>query len=401
MKKFLGLFLVIFLSVVVTSCGKTERSAELHRKKISASLIPVPTKTAWKGRSFPGTVEAKNRVELSSRMAAYVTAVKVNEGDHVEKGQLLVSIDDRSLKEKINALEATLTQIGKQKKALMARVSYARAQFRRYSALLKEQAATREEFERIKSEYNALLKQTEAVSAREKSVRAQIKDIEASLSYANILAPTSGTVTQRFVDPGTFVNMGQPLLSMEAPKKGFWFKARVDESLYDSAGQIPGVVVSIPSIAIDFFTRSILVVPDIDSSTHTFLVKVDLSKTNLSEKSKSRFRDGLYGRLVWLTDARKIIVIPVKAIVTRGEIKGVYVVDEGNVVHFRVIKQGSFFSQINIDGKEIFVPVDLDIRENSPVSVESLWVEVLSGLEKGEKIVISNLDQVSEGNIVK
>ena len=401
MKRFLELFLITLLLTVAVSCGKEKGRSELRHEEISASTITVPARTVWLGRSFPGRVEAKNRIELSSRMSAYVTDVKVNEGDHVKKGQLLLTIDERSLKEQIQALRATLRQIEEQKKALLARVSYARSQYRRYSALLKDGAVTRQEFERIKSDYDSILKQTEAISAREKSIQARIKEVETNLSYTSISAPTDGTVIRRFVDPGTFVNMGQPLVSMEAPQKGYWFKAQVDEGLLESAQEIPGVVVSIPSAGIHFFTRSVLVVPDIDRETHTFTAKVDLSMISRKSMSVRKVNDGMYGRLIWLTGTRTTVVIPSETIIARGEIKGVYVLDGNNIVHFRVIKTGSFFTPVNMNGKEMLVPAAIGMPARPGSLPKGTRVEILSGLQQGDKIVSSNLYRVSEGNRVK
>ena len=108
------------------------------------------------------------------------------------------------------------------------------------------------------------------------------------------------------------------------------------------------------------------------------------------------FRSGLYGRLVLLQDMRKELIIPWRAIVIRGEITGMYVIDEKNIVHFRVVRLGSSFKE----GPDGFLPVAVPSERAEAKEVKDLMVEILSGLTAGEVIVISPLDKIREGDLV-
>ncbi len=401
MRRFTKLLIFISMLAIACSCGKQKELAESGPRRVSAATVLVSRKPVYDGRSFPGKVEAKNKIVLASRISAYVISVHVDEADHVKKGEVLIDIDDKEIRERISSLEATLSQIRRQRDALTARLLYARSQFRRYMNLLQEEAATKEEFEKTKSEYEAILKQIEAASAREKSVKAQIEQVKASLDYTRITSPTDGTVTGRLVDPGTFVTAGQPLLVIEAPRQGYWFRANVDEGLLRSVKKIPGVAVAIPSAGIFFFTNEVLVIPEIDLASHTFSAKVDISRSGLDPTTVGKIKNGMFGRLIWLSRIKEKLAIPKMSIIKRGEIEGVYVVDENKRIHFRVIKSGAVFSEAKIRHKKVLVPIDTSIARKAETRGKFVWVEVLSGLKTGEKIIASNLDSISEGYILK
>ena len=128
-------------------------------------------------------------MHLSARLPAYIRKVHVTAGDSVSKGQVLVSLDDRELKEKLAAAEAQLRQ---------ATIEYDRAR------TLKSAKATTDQ---------ALV----AARAAFQAAQAQVQGIKVMLSFTEIISPLDGKVTDRRIEAGDLANPGQPLLTVYDP----------------------------------------------------------------------------------------------------------------------------------------------------------------------------------------
>jgi RND family efflux transporter MFP subunit len=105
------------------------------------------------------------------------------------------------------------------------------------------------------------------------------------------------------------------------------------------------------------------ITPAADPMSRSYMVKIDLP-------SRQGLRSGLYGVARFVSGRKQAIVVPLKAVVERGQLVGVYVVDDASVARLRLIKTGKSYG------------------EN---------VEVLSGLSDGERIVVDGVADVKDG----
>jgi RND family efflux transporter MFP subunit len=383
--------IITLLLPCICSCGSGEKKG-LAKKEVSAKAYTVIRENVLLTRSFPGHVEAKNQVVLSSKISGIVTSLSVEEGNKVKKGDHLITIDDRELKEKMKGLKAELDSAKRDRESIAAQTEYAKTNYKRFSQLLKDEAATQEEYDRAKSEYDSRAKQELSLGGREKAVAAQIEELKVLLSYAEITSPVEGVVIKRYVDRGAFVNAAQPLIALDDGNTGFWFVAEVDESLIKHAQQTTPVQISIPSMGIDLVKPLSIIVPHVNSTTRTFTVKADITG--------QKVRSGEYGSLYWPLGEAEKLLIPAPAIIRRGDLTAVYAVASDKVIHFRLIKTGSYFSKSLQQDKNQFIlidPVSMKLDDNK----QDVWVEVLSGLSLNEIIVISDLQAVSEGDVLK
>ncbi|WP_456433791.1 efflux RND transporter periplasmic adaptor subunit [Thermosulfuriphilus sp.] len=374
--------------LIISACGgsKEEKTASLKGKAVTAETVSVGKYQVQDFRSFPGTVEARNEIILSSKVSGYVTKMAVQEGDQVAKGDLLLRIDDREIRERILALKQARQALIKEKEALSARLAYAQSNFERFQRLFREEAATKEEFERAQAEYLSLRSQVEALKRRERETLSQIKAIEALLPYTRITAPTEGIVARRLVDEGSFVNMGQPLLYLDDLKAGFWLVAEVDESLLSKVSEGQDITVSIPHLGKTFQAPVEVVVDHVSPQTRTFRLKVTLPSLGL--------KAGLFGRVFIPLETRESLLIPWKAVVRRGALTAVYVVGNDQIIRLRLIKTGHTY--IQTEGGFLPSPVPAEASHMR----EGLFVEVLSGLNPGEVILQGDLDHIQEGDIL-
>lgn len=372
---------VCILAVWLAGCKK-EPHVEVKRRKVKAETATVKRLPVLKVREFPGRTKAEQTATLSSKTSGTVKRILVDEGRRVKKGQLLLEVDDSDIKARITAVERGIKALLMKKKALTAKFEYIKKNFHRYKALLKEEAVTKEEFDRIKSQYLATQKEIRSLDYEIKRMKSEKNAVSSLLKYTKIRAPFDGVVSKKFVDEGTFVAPGMPLLAVNSDKGFTLFVTNVDESLIDSVKKQEEIPVFIKALNRTYSGR-VHSISSVDPKSSTFRLKL-----KLSEKLPS----GLFGRAFIPQESSYSVVVPEKAIVQRGNLKAVYTVDPQNIIHFQVIRCGSVYERT----KAGLVPLPLYSSLNA--EGKELMIEVLAGLKEGEKIVVSNTENVREGD---
>lgn len=183
-------FLLISLCILVAACsGKKENTKEKP---------PVPIRTAVSSiRTIPvqirviGNVEAYAVVSIKSQVNGRLEKVHFREGEDVRRGEPLFTIDSRPF-------EATLRQAKAALARDLAQERYARAQLRRYGELLKEGIVSRDQYEQLQANADAL---TETVRAD----RASVDNAAVMLGYCFIRAPIDGRTGNLMVQGGNLV----------------------------------------------------------------------------------------------------------------------------------------------------------------------------------------------------
>ncbi len=162
------------------------------------------------------------------KVSGFVTQVLIRDNQKVEKGQLLLKIDTGDLQAKAETARAALENARAKVAVARANVSSARTQsvkaaadFARYAALRKKEEVSQQQYDAIRAAADSA---AEAVTAAEQGVgaaqaeagqkKADLDFAQLQLSYAEVLAPASGTVSKKNVEVGQFVQAGQPLLAI-------------------------------------------------------------------------------------------------------------------------------------------------------------------------------------------
>ena len=166
-------------------------------KAAAAPSVPVTTtqvasETVPIARSGIGTVMTVATVTVRSRIDGQLDRVEFKEGQDVKAGQVLVHIDPRTF-------QAQLEQAQAQKAKDEAMLANARADFKRYSDLIKEDATSQQTLDTSRALVNQL-------QAALKSDEAQVHFAQVQLDFTTITAPISGRIGARLVDPGNIVH---------------------------------------------------------------------------------------------------------------------------------------------------------------------------------------------------
>ncbi|MGC8736969.1 MAG: efflux RND transporter periplasmic adaptor subunit [Dissulfurimicrobium sp.] len=376
----------IFLLLSLTGCAdQDQKSRRKPVSAVSAQTYEVTEASMPDMEVFSGRTKAKIQAVLASNTSGFVREVRVREGDVVKKGDLLLTIDDTRARSEIESAMAEKAAMVSQKAAVMADLAYAKANFERLERLKKEDAATQEEFDRALARFKALENQASALDANIRRIEANLNEARNQLSYVSLVSPVNGLIVEKTVDPGSYVNPGTPLLKIDAVDSGYWFDADIDEALLARTKPGDNVYLSIPSAHISEAAKITRVVPYVNPLTHTFNIKIDLKK----QPDHDLIKSGLYGKVILLKGHIKCLVVPEKALVTRGGMTAVYTVGRDRIVHWRVVKTGRKW--IYEDGTWMPYPGSGQGRHGD------VFVEILSGVNPKDTVVVSNLDMVQEG----
>ncbi|HEX6613980.1 MAG TPA: efflux RND transporter periplasmic adaptor subunit [Rhodanobacteraceae bacterium] len=276
-------------------------------------------------QTWDGVVEAVDATTIAAQTNARVLQLPVDVGDHVRKGDVLVRFSDVE------------QQSGR--RAAAANVASARAEYR--DAQVGWQR-TQKIFERGL----VARAQLDAAIARRDSARANLRAAEAALQsagqqadYTVVRAPFDGVVTQRFVHVGEAVQSGppapQPLIALAALET-----LRVDVVV--PQGAVDAIRASQrASVVLDDGRRvqatGVTVFPYADPSTHSFRVRVQLPTGG------SGLYPGMTVKVAFAVGAATRLLVPVSALVRRGELSAVYVVGAGHSVDLRQLRLGHRF----------------------------------------------------------
>jgi RND family efflux transporter MFP subunit len=287
-----------------------------------------------------GSVQPRRKADVASQIIASVLEVKVQPGDRINPGDVLIVLDDRELVAQHGAALAAVT-------AAEVDVDVRKRDHDR-SKMLAVGAESREVKEHISGAYN----QSQALLMR---VRQQVARIEVQLTYTRIKANSPGVVADRFVDPGDLAVPGKPLLSVQDTRE-FELHASVPESqaLSVTVGQRLPLRIDAANFAGVGIVRE--VVPLAQPASRSVLAKVSLP----ADMSAPVYA-GMFGRATIPVGHSSRLLIPRAAVKQIGQLDLVEVVNADGTLERRFVRTGRTF-----DGN----------------------VEILSGLNEGETIAL-------------
>ena len=314
---------LISLALFTTSCGDGDKKTVADNSP--AVTVTVSSVSGGHSNSFlttSGKIEAVNSANLSTRMMGYVDRIYVQVGENVRKGQKLISISNTELSAKLAQVNAGITEAN-------AAFNNAEKDFNRFTALFNENSASQKELDDITANYTM-------AKARLEGAKQMKNEVNAQFSYANIRAPFSGTVTNKFINVGDMANPGMPLLEVESPGK-FQVLAMVPESEILQIKSDTDVNVVLKSLGKTVKGKVVEVSTSSKNTGGQYIVKVMLEKTEATVMS------GMYATVQFPTESiesTQAVMLPKEVIVTNGQLTGVYTVSQSNTALLRWVRLG-------------------------------------------------------------
>jgi membrane fusion protein, multidrug efflux system len=341
---------VLGLSGCSTEQQDTVSAAETVR---DVSVLALKQATIPDVLEAVGTVRAAQTSDLASQMMGNIVEIRVHEGDQVHRGQVLAVIDDsqpRAVADRAIAADLAAQQ---QLVAADSDLALAESTLKRCQYLYEEKVVSQQEFDEVNARHQAALARRDIAQAGQAQARAVLNQARTSLEYSRIRAPFNGIVTHKKADSGALASPGMPIFTVEDTRR-YRLEVAVNESDVRYARTGEQVAIAIEALgSAELKGNVVQIVPAADSESRAFLVKIELP-------ADPRLRSGLFGRAQFSRGKQLALLIPRSAVVERGQLQGVFVLDQNKFASLRYVTLGK------PSGSEI---------------------EVLSGLQGGERFV--------------
>jgi len=345
--------------IVAAAFGLSGCSSERQAKLPSAETVRDVSVLALKRANIPdvleavGTVRAAQTSDLASQMMGNIVEIRAHEGDQVHRGQVLAVIDDsqpRAVADRAIAADLAAQQ---QLVAADSDLVLAESTLRRCQYLYEEKVVSQQEFDEVNARHQAALARRDIAQAGQEQARAVLNEARTSLGYSRIRAPFAGVVTHKKADSGTLASPGMPIFTVEDTRR-YRLEVAINESdmRYARTGGQVSIAIEVLQNA-ELKGKVVEIVPAADPASRAFLVRIELP-------ADTRLRSGLFGRAQFSRGEQPVLLIPRSAVVERGQLQGVFVLDQNKVASLRYVTLGK------PSGSEI---------------------EVLSGLQGGERFV--------------
>ncbi len=334
--KFSPSLLTIVAALAAVACDSKKENASESLPPVAVRAVVVENKARPSSEEVVGTVRAKLRAAIESKVSARIEALLVAPGQMVKAGELIAQLDPREIQAKLDQALAVREQTTRD--------------LSRSRELLDKKITTQADFD--------------AVQARARVAEGATREMETMLGYTKVVAPFDGIVTRKLADVGDLAAPGKPIIEMEDPR-ALRFEADVPEALIGHVKIDEKLPVQVAEGAASIEGRVVEVAPVADAASRTFLVKLDLP---VAEGTRS----GQFGRVWVRTGESKSIRAAASAIVVRGQMECLFVVADQRA-QLRIVRTGKH------TGGE---------------------VEILSGLSSGERVVSEGAQSLRDGQPV-
>lgn len=300
-----------------------------NRPPVRADAYIVQTKLLLDNIEVPGTLVSNESTEIHPEVAGRITSIYFKEGAFVNKGALLVKLNDADLQA--------------QKRKLLVQLQVAKQNENRSEQLLKIQGISKQDYE--------------AVALQVTNVNADLAVIETQIEKTNIRAPFTGKLGLRMVSVGAYVSPATIISTISQPNQ-----LKLD--------------FTVPERYINQVSYGKFVNFKVDGTDKTFAAKVVATESNITQDTRTlQVRSAVQGSVAGLVPGNfakvtlnfepdpNAIMIPSQAIIPQARGKKVYVYN---------------------DGKARFIDVVTGIRDSANV-------QITSGLSVGDTVLITGL----------
>jgi membrane fusion protein (multidrug efflux system) len=335
----LSSFTLFFSFIFLISSCSSDRKKDAQQQQrggaggrnaaVRADAFIVRTKLLLDNIEIPGTLVSNEATEIHPEVAGRITGIYFKEGAYINKGALLVKLNDADLQA--------------QKRKLLVQLQVAKQNENRSEQLLKIQGISRQDYE--------------AVSLQVTNVNADLAIVQTQIEKTNIRAPFSGKLGLRMVSVGAYVSPTSVISTISQPNQ-----LKVD--------------FTVPERYINQISNGKVVNFKVDGSDRTYAARVMATESNITQDTRTlQVRASVQGTTAGLVPGNfatvrlnfepdpNAIVIPSQAIIPQARGKKVYVYDDGNAK---------------------FVDVTTGIRDSANV-------QITEGLEVGDTVLITGL----------
>lgn len=345
--------------LLAAGCGKSRSAPVAPPPVVEVAEVLVADVPVFD--EYVGQTEATANVDVRARVEGVLEEIRFREGTCVTNGQVLFKIEQAPILARVARAKANVAEA-------QASLEKSEQDISRYEPLVEAQAIPRQDLE------NAQSAKKRAVAAVE-AAQADLDRANLDLGYTVVTAPLTGLIGDKQADVGEVVGgANKTVLATISPTNVIWFNASVSEAQYLEAarrwwvqqrGRFPVRLILADGTEHTETGEFIFADRTVDPKTGTLRVRAEFANP------RGILRPGQFGRVrIMVASATNVVMVPQRAV---QEIQGtynVYKVDEENKARFTRIQPGP--------------------------RVGPLWT-VLSGLRKGDKVIVEGLLKARDG----
>lgn len=358
----IGLSLVVLMVAVIAykiyaniAIGKERAARALAGRTVTVEAATVGRRNLAPVFSFSANLEAVWSTEVSAKADGRIDKLFVEEGDRVAAGMVLARLD-------MNELAAQVMQAEGQVLQAKATLEQNELNFQRMSALYQQNAVSAQTLDSARTQRDLAMGGLQAAQGN-------FLLLKARLDNANILSPLSGVVIRRHVQAGAFSKAGIAIFTV-ADTSTLLAKAVVGEAQITELALGKSVNVKVDALKGQEFKGTITrLSPAAVVPTRTFTAEVSIPNPD------DLIKVGMFATAEVVGQERKnVLAVPESALVMREDQKTVFLVTAENRVVQKVLKLGD---------------------------AAGGWVEVLSGLAEGDRIVVGGQHKLKDGSSIR
>lgn len=336
-------------------------------------------------------LEPYYEVDVMAKEAGYIRHMLVDIGDHVKQGQLLCVLEIPELQDDLQQARADVqTAAAQQSAAEQDRKRAAAAEAIAHLSYTRILDVSKKEpglvpLQEVDVAHSRDLEAEAQVASSEQNVQASFSHLQAVkaalghetalVEYTRIVSPFNGVITQRYASDGAMIQAGTSSNTQAMPvvhvaqDDTLRLMLPVPESYVGTIHDGESVTVTVPALGRTLEGKVTRFADRVQASTRTMTAEVDL------KNAKRDLIPGMYAQVqLSLANAPEAIVIPIGALDTSASANKVYTVDSAGIVHIRSVNTGIQSPQ---------------------------FVQIRSGVQPGETVILGNHSGLQEGERVQ
>jgi membrane fusion protein, multidrug efflux system len=345
-KKVIAIIVAVILIAGAVEVAKKKKDAIEKRPVAATWPLPVDTASAKEGSlnissHYIGTIEPLNYADISPRVTGNILSVNAREGDMVRKGQLLVTIDDRQLKEKESAQALEIPSAESRLSGAKSVYETQQAVYERDEMLYKAGAISLEALQRSKAQRDSAYAQVKSLEDQIRALKNMYKAASVETSYTRLRSPIDGVVSKRLQEPGDLAVPGKPVLKVECTH-GFKVAVRIPQTQMPLMKKGGKVILSNGNAAMEALISRVY--PAVTAGT-LGTIEMDVSKRPFDMPSGGTVEaDVITGSI------DNAVIIPLNALLENQNGSFAFRIENGKITVLRVRVLGKNGESAAVDG---------------------------------------------------
>ncbi|GAA3579983.1 efflux RND transporter periplasmic adaptor subunit [Gibbsiella greigii] len=334
-----------------------------------------------------GTIEAQKLVSIGAQVSGQIKVLSVSLGDRVHKGQPIAEIDDLTQQNALREAQAALKNVQAQRAAKQAALRNNQLAFERQQKILARGLGVQADYDSARATLDATLADIEALDAQIVQAQIAVSTAQLNLGYTKITAPMDGTIVAIPVEEGQTVNAVQsaPTIAKVAKLDTMTIKAQISEAdvVKVKAGMpVYFTILGEPDKRYHATLRAVEPAPDTINDDTSTSSSSSSSNSSSSSSSSAIYYNGLFDAAN--PDGALRISMTAQVYIVLQQVKNAVVIP-ATALH------GDWIQVVDSQGGIEQRPVKVGINNN-------VDAQIISGLQAGEKVIISQLGGSTSSN---